>query len=345
MSGREEGVSLPEILVATLLVGLAIVPLLQIYPRTLVSDVSNVNMVLSTAAIRKAEEVITIARAAPVAFNASARANTTSSSGATSTSASITIGASANYIVILIGISGTTGVSSVRVGTANASQIRALTLGASYRSEVWGLLNPPTGTQTVTVTMASSVGHSWVAAAFKGVLSATPLGGNNGNTGISTAPAVTMSPRTANSMLLGGFVLAASGVTITQGTASQVAINTAVTTRLSTNISTHLAMETNPGDVGTGMTWTVSTSASWVVLAVELRGTVTTGALNGTATCTDLPNCRLAWTTTTELSSSVPGAGALKDVYVVACQDLNGNGACDSGEPQVRYDTKITAHP
>ncbi len=66
---------------------------------------------------------------------------------------------------------------------------------------------------------------------------------------------------------------------------------------------------------------------------------------NGTATCTDLPNCLLVWTTTTELSSATQGIGTLKTLNVVACQDTNGNSACDAGERQVRYDAKITSRP
>ncbi len=66
---------------------------------------------------------------------------------------------------------------------------------------------------------------------------------------------------------------------------------------------------------------------------------------SGTEACTDLPTCRLTWTIATELSSAVTGVGQLKTLSVVACQDANGNAACDSGERQVRYDAKITSRP
>ncbi len=344
MKDHEEGISLPEILVSAFLIGLIIVPLVQIFPRTLVSNVTNVDVALSTAAIRKMEEVITILRVPPVAFNASSTQQTTTSGGASSTSASITINASANYVVVLIGInSGSVAVSSVTVGTGSATRVLFGSTG-SYRSELWGLLNPLTGTQTVTVTFPSAVGHSWVAASFKGVLSTTPLGTSNSANGSSTTPSVSISPRTANSLVVGGFLLAPAGATISQGTA-QAAIATATTTKLATNLSTHLAIETSPGDAGTGMAWSLSASATWIALAVELRGVVSTGTPSGTAPCNDLPNCLLVWTRTTEISSTVPGAGSLKDLSVVACQDLNNDNACESGEPQVRYDSKITTHP
>ena len=66
---------------------------------------------------------------------------------------------------------------------------------------------------------------------------------------------------------------------------------------------------------------------------------------SGAEACTDLPNCRLTWTITTELSSAVTGVGQLKTLGVVACQDTNANTACDTGERQVRYDAKVTSRP
>ncbi|MDR7485392.1 MAG: prepilin-type N-terminal cleavage/methylation domain-containing protein [Armatimonadota bacterium] len=59
----------------------------------------------------------------------------------------------------------------------------------------------------------------------------------------------------------------------------------------------------------------------------------------------DLPGCRVEWTIATEASSSAPGVGVLKAVGVIACQDRNGSGACNDGEEQVRYDTKVTSRP
>ncbi len=66
---------------------------------------------------------------------------------------------------------------------------------------------------------------------------------------------------------------------------------------------------------------------------------------SGSAACSDLPRCLLVWTVTTETSSTAHGVGALVDVSVTACVDQNGNGACDPGEPQIRYDAKLTSRP
>lgn len=76
----------------------------------------------------------------------------------------------------------------------------------------------------------------------------------------------------------------------------------------------------------------------------SLRGNIGSVA-SGAAACADLPACLVQWTVATEASSATPGVGQLVDVSVTACVDQDGNGACDAGEPQVRYDAKVTSRP
>jgi len=66
---------------------------------------------------------------------------------------------------------------------------------------------------------------------------------------------------------------------------------------------------------------------------------------SGAEACADLPNCLLQWTITIELSSVAPGVGSLRTIATIACRDANANSACDAGEAQVRYDTKVTSRP
>ena len=76
----------------------------------------------------------------------------------------------------------------------------------------------------------------------------------------------------------------------------------------------------------------------------SLRGNINS-VTSGSAACPDLPQCRLVWTITIESSSATQGVGSLVDVSVTACVDANGNGVCDAGETQVRYDAKVTSRP
>jgi len=343
----EAGVSLLEILVSLLLVSLALVPLLQLYPGTLGFQLdSEFDLRLSAAAVRKTEEVIGLLRLPAGTIEFDAAASRGSAGPQSSTSAPMTLGANANYVVVQIGIRGTTLVTSVTVGGAAASRILARNNAANNRrSELWGLANPPTGPVTVTVTLAAGVKHAWIAASFSGVQTAAPLGANGGNDGNSREPNVTVNPRTADTLLVGGFLWDFGGGTITQG-AGQTAIGTDQTTGGGAQVRTHLARETTAGGAGTDMTWRVSGSARpWIALATELRGGSLVANPAGSEACPDLPGCLLVWTTGTELSSGVPGIGALRVLNVVACEDADGNSACDTGERQVRYDAKVTSRP
>lgn len=79
-------------------------------------------------------------------------------------------------------------------------------------------------------------------------------------------------------------------------------------------------------------------------ITTTLRNSITSVS-SGSATCSDLPECLVVWTVTTEASSTTLGVGRLVDVAVTACVDANQNGLCDSGENQVRYDAKVTSRP
>ncbi len=83
--------------------------------------------------------------------------------------------------------------------------------------------------------------------------------------------------------------------------------------------------------------------AEEIITLMRPSGTSSTAVLSGTAACTDVPNCLLVWTITTEASSSL--GGWRNSVSVVACQDTDLNNICEAGEPQVRYDTKVTSRP
>ncbi len=55
------------------------------------------------------------------------------------------------------------------------------------------------------------------------------------------------------------------------------------------------------------------------------------------------PNCLLQWGVTSFRTD--PVSGWLGDAWVVACVDRDSSGSCDQGEPQVRYDKRVTSRP
>jgi hypothetical protein len=120
---------------------------------------------------------------AQVAFDAAATvpASSTGSSGSSQTLASMTVGSTANraLIVKLTGYTpsgGITPVASVTWGTQSLTLISGFSYspaafaGSSYRVELWGLVNPTSGNQTITVNYGGAWNNwSISAVSFSGV--------------------------------------------------------------------------------------------------------------------------------------------------------------------------------
>jgi type II secretory pathway pseudopilin PulG len=77
-------------------------------------------------------------------------------------------------------------------------------------------------------------------------------------------------------------------------------------------------------------------------LAQGLRGGAV-GVGTGTESCAAPAGCRLSYGV--QQVAVDPLGGWLRHAWVVACVDSNGNGACDPGEAQVRYETRVTSRP
>ena len=96
-----------------------------------------------------------------------------SDTGTTQTSQSHTIAADENAIVIFVGVRDEDGtadaVTSVTVGASSATLIAGCTATVGIiRVEAWGLLNPPTGAQTIVANGVNSEQMSASALSFKG---------------------------------------------------------------------------------------------------------------------------------------------------------------------------------
>lgn len=102
-------------------------------------------------------------------------------------------------------------------------------------------------------------------------------------------------------------------------------------------------LQTNRQDETTMRLGTVAVRQTETIIT-SLRGSISSVASGGAA-CADLPACLVQWTIATEAASTTSGVGQLIDVTVIACVDSDGNGACDAGETQVRYDAKVTSRP
>lgn len=330
-----------EILVAALLIGVALVPLLHLYPRQLESGVeTEQDMILSAAAVRKMEELVGALRpggAGTVVFDAVSSAQHASTSALTWTHTPVGTPTLA-VVGVALGNDSAVVVTTVTYGGTLMTLIRNDVDVTGIRAKTWlyRLVSPPTGAQTVRVNL--SISNRVVAGAItvRGSDTTTPISNHNGTRGNSASPSVSVT--SAVGELVVDAVALDEGGSWTAG-----AGQTERWDRQQFPVSG--AGSTEPGAASVTMSWTNSVSNEWAISAASIKAAGGGGVASGTAACTDLPNCRLVWTIATELSSGTPGVGSLQTVQVVACQDTNGNSACDAGEKQVRYDAKVTTRP
>jgi hypothetical protein len=128
-----------------------------------------------------------------------------------SASGSHTASGTDRYVFVLAGCG--SGVASVSYGGNAMSGID--TVAASER--LYGLVNPPTGAQTVTVTASSADDIAFAVISYTDVDQSTPFSGLQGASSTGTAPSVTVSSATG-AKVVGGVISANFGtITSTPG--------------------------------------------------------------------------------------------------------------------------------
>jgi hypothetical protein len=114
---------------------------------------------------------------------------------AASYSWSHTVGSSANAILIEFITNGT--VSSVKVGTAGAPLLGSKTVAGSVVAYVYQLLNPPTGAQTITVTLTAASSFGGNSDSYNGVSSFGTVATNSGSAGVASVSVSSATGQTA----------------------------------------------------------------------------------------------------------------------------------------------------
>jgi hypothetical protein len=163
------------------------------------------------------------------------------------------------------------GVALTQVATAYSS------VNQQVRSYVFYLVNPVSGTKTITASFATSsyaVGGSII---YTNVNQTSPLLANAVNTGSSTSPSILLTASQANDKLLFGHLA-------TQGTFSYTVTEGAQQTNRWASSGSYRQSGTNYYMAGRGsdksvttgtvsMSWTASNSAKWAAIAVLLQPT------------------------------------------------------------------------
>jgi PKD repeat protein len=214
------------------------------------------------------------APAGPLALDSSSSAKTTGDQS--SLSFSHTSAGANRLLVVLVSYRNTPQVNTVRYGGQSLTRAGRTVSGTLLGTEIWYLVNPPTGTGTVEVTL--SLAKPFVAGAltFTGASQTSPLGPYVGALGNSKTPGVTVASAAGDIVV---DVLAAkwaSGRTAAAGAGQ------------TQRWSTFAASATN-GVIGGGssepaagasvaMSWTTRGSDVWALVGVAIKPTRPAGA-------------------------------------------------------------------
>ena len=211
-----------------------------------------------------------------IAFDASA---STSGSAASFTFAHTTSGANR---LLLVGVTIRTDagqtVSSITYAGAGLTFVRADTIAASVRSELWYRIAPATGSNSVVVTLSASAKAAVGAISLTGVDQTTPVDAQNGATGTSVTPSVTVTTVMDGAWVVDAVAFRSTGAGTPTGTAgagqtqrwSQYNEGGGTATNIRGKGSTE-GPKTPAGAVV--MDWTLAASVDWAISGVAVRPT------------------------------------------------------------------------
>jgi len=198
-----------------------------------------------------------------------------------------TTGSGANRIMI-VGVSirsSTVTVQGIAYGSQSLTFLRSdYNSNSPVRTELWYLVAPVSGTQTITVTLqgfgASTVKATGGSCSYSGVSQTAPVAGDaSGANANSNNPSVTLSVANANSYLVG--VIGMSTATSVSSEGSSQTMRWDQTTAFGSADRGH---GSDKGPVGSGsqsMSWTLSGTTTWAASVVAIKPAIVTTTGNG----------------------------------------------------------------
>ena len=203
---------------------------------------------------------------------------------------------SATNRLLLVGISSGTGVtvSNITYGGLNLSRVQTVP-GATASSEIWQLVNPPSGANPITIIRSGTGGLVAGAATFSGVDQTTPLGAVSSLAGQSSSPTNTISSAT-NEIVFDNLAYDKTG-NPTSGSGQ-------------TQLWGILGAESGcasirPGRNSATMSWAIPT-ANWSDIAVSIRSVPQIDVVNWT-----IPTLACGATTNFTITVTAPLSGTL----------------------------------
>jgi hypothetical protein len=214
-----------------------------------------------------------------ITFDA-ASAQAGSSSGSTSLTWSHTVTSAGSDRILIVGVGVDQNQSCCRTvtgvtygGVSMAVVPSGISTNANRtRSELWYLVNPPTGTNNVVVTLSGSADVRAGATSYTGVNQATPLGTAIGATGSSSTASVSGVSSAAGELVVDAAALESTSSYFTAPGAGQTSRYTSHgTDGGGSNNNVPIAGSSEPGAASVTMSWSMEASKAWAIVAVPLK--------------------------------------------------------------------------
>lgn len=187
-----------------------------------------------------------------------------------------TVAGTGRLLVVAVAVDqARTMVSTVKYAGVSMGLTIGAGTGGNPRSEIYSLLNPPTGTNNVVVTLTVSDQLTAGALSFRGVDVVTPVEATALLTGNSVTASVSITPLTNNAWIVDA-VAADKGVVPTLGTVSPAVAGANRTQQWNLSLGTSITGAAslygpvNPAGTET-LTWTLSTAKKWAYAAATLK--------------------------------------------------------------------------
>ncbi|MDP2632263.1 MAG: hypothetical protein Q8P25_00880 [Candidatus Curtissbacteria bacterium] len=194
-------------------------------------------------------------------------------------------------------LSGGATITGVTYSSTSLSLVQGVSFGNSRRVELWRLVNPPTGTNSVVVSLSASKGVTAGAMSFTGVNQLTPFGTVATNT--STSNAVTVDVTSAK----GEMVIDAVGVESVA--VSSVGAGQTQRYNVQQGVEATGAGSTEEGAGTVTMSWGLAATANWGTIGVPLKpvgGAFYAFYTNGVSgdTCSSTNGCQIYYQKSTD---------------------------------------------
>jgi len=174
-----------------------------------------------------------------------------------------TVGSGTNRLLMVsVATRGAEAVSAITYGGVSMTRADGITPG-NMHTALWYLLDPASGTASVSMTCTTTLIITAQAVSLSGVNQSTPFGTLVKASGTSAAATVNASSGVGEVVI--DFVSTRGGEALTEGAGQTSIIETINSTYISSGVSTE------PGAATTTMSWTWATGVAWSQIAIPVK--------------------------------------------------------------------------